>query len=220
MLLCLLLLRLQILQLLLLPPAGPLRVFVTYTNIPTAVGPDSGFDLGGLAGADQKCRTAAAGANLPAEAGRWKAWLSDTTTSAASRLNKNGSPYKLVDGTIIAENWTDLTDGTLQNSIRKTQHGNSYNGEGATRKNAVWTNTSPDGEKASSALKDTCNDWKVPADIASMSDPKDKELASADYTSSVGDYAQKSFSWTATEPNASCYEDNLPIYCFEQIPAP
>ncbi|MDO8619643.1 MAG: prepilin-type N-terminal cleavage/methylation domain-containing protein [Candidatus Daviesbacteria bacterium] len=204
-------------------PAGPLRVFVTHwVNGRNISGSDGGYDLGGLSGADNKCWQAALLAGLPSETGRWKAWLSDTTTSAASRLNKNGSPYKLVDGTIIANNWQDLTDGTLQNPINKNQTGTVYTGLGSTRKNAVWTNTTPQGERNSTRISDTCNDWRAPYDLAAAEGKAEKEIIAEQYsyTSSIGNFTDKTSSWTVFILEADCYEDQLPLYCFEQIPAP
>src|SRR4029077_17175057 len=57
-----------------------------------------GGNLGGLTGADPKCQSLATAAVLP---GTYKAWLSDDTTSAASRLTHSTNPYVLVDGKTI-----------------------------------------------------------------------------------------------------------------------
>lgn len=86
------------------PISGPYkRVFITSNAY-------SG-NLGGLDGADTKCQASADNAKL---GGTWKAWLSDSTTSAASRLTHNTGPYKtLISGDIyIANNWDSLIDGS------------------------------------------------------------------------------------------------------------
>ncbi len=81
----------------------------------------------------------------------WKAWLSDDTIPAASRLNHNNGPYVRLDGVVVANNWTDLTDGTLQNPIRINENGaDQYN-----RINAAWTSTGTDG----SIITPTCSNW-------------------------------------------------------------
>ncbi|MCA9638983.1 MAG: DUF4215 domain-containing protein, partial [Myxococcales bacterium] len=78
------------------------RVFVTSTLYQG--------NLGGLAGADAKCQARAQAAGLP---GTFLAWLSDNTNNPNTRFTKSMGPYVLVNGTKIANNYTDLTDGTL-----------------------------------------------------------------------------------------------------------
>ena len=72
----------------------PKRVFVT----------SSTFDgnLGGLAGADVKCQGAATTAGLP---GTFRAWLSDSTTSASARLTHSALPYALVNDVQVADDF-------------------------------------------------------------------------------------------------------------------
>lgn len=60
------------------------RVFATKSEYPG--------QLGGLAGGDAKCATAAAAANL---GGTWKAWLSDATTPALARIADVGPWYRV-----------------------------------------------------------------------------------------------------------------------------
>lgn len=79
-------------------------------------------NLGGLAGADSKCQTAASSAGL---SGTFKAWLSTGSEPAATRLSQSAAPYALVNGTVIALNWADLTDGSLQNPINRNEFGNT-----------------------------------------------------------------------------------------------
>ena len=93
--------------------------------------------LGGLNGADDKCNTAATNAGLT---GYYRAWLSDGSTSAATRLNHFGYKYQLVNGTDVAYGWTDLIDGSLQNAINKDEYGGTFSAN-----TAVWTNTNSNG---------------------------------------------------------------------------
>ena len=73
----------------------------------------------GLAKADSNCVARAAagdgGAGLP---GTYKAWMSDSATSASSRLSHSARAYKMVDGSQIASDWNDLTDGTMKMRLR------------------------------------------------------------------------------------------------------
>lgn len=108
-------------------------------------------NLGGLAGADTKCREAARVAGLP---GRYKAWISDSTGAAADRLFHSNVPYRQTNGTLVAQNWTDLTDGTLVNEIDHTADGTRLTrAPGEVLRS--WTGTASDG----TALSTTCNDW-------------------------------------------------------------
>src|SRR5690242_2782849 len=66
-------------------------------------------NLGGLTGADMICQARAAAGGLR---GIFKAWLSDTTASPSTRFTRSKKPYVLLDGTVIANNWADLTDGS------------------------------------------------------------------------------------------------------------
>lgn len=108
-------------------------------------------NLGGLAGADAECREAARVAGLP---GRYKAWISDSTASASERLVHSTVPYRRPDGVLVAQDWTDLTDGTLANPIDRTETGTQISpapsGIGFT-----WTGTGVDG----TATGNHCVDW-------------------------------------------------------------
>lgn len=78
-------------------------------------------NLGGLSGADTKCQTLAASAEIIGEGRAFRAWLSDNQKDAASRLTHSLTPYILLDGTPIAANWADLTDGTLAHAIDRNE---------------------------------------------------------------------------------------------------
>lgn len=126
------------------PEGGPLvqgdPIFVTYQQYTG--------NLGGLAGADAKC---ALEAQLFRFTGTFQAWLSDSTTSAASRLPHSSQPYVLWDGTIVADDWSDLTDGTLDHSINLSAAGDVGPAD-------VWTATNPAGSSVTSA---SCEDWST-----------------------------------------------------------
>ncbi len=103
-------------------------------------------NLGGLAGADTKCQGLATAAGLT---GTFKAWLSDSYTSAGSRLSHATQAYILADGTHVADNWTALTTQPLLHAIDEDEHGNpdssppcvdAYGGP-----HCVWTATNGDG---------------------------------------------------------------------------
>ena len=102
-------------------------VFVTNTG--------QSADFGGIEGADALCVSQAAAAGL---SGEFRAWLSTADSSVADRLTQSAVPYVLVDGTRIADDWADLTDGSLQAVIDLDATGMSHRAD-------VWTGTLPSG---------------------------------------------------------------------------
>ena len=157
------------------PPSGPVvSVFVTNDE----------FDgnLGGLAGADAICQAAADEAEL---GGTWTAWLSDSNTNAIDRIPDG--QYQLVDGTQVADDKADLTDGSLRDAINLTENGGP-------RGSSVWTGTDANGN----GTFNNCNNWTVNS------------------SESVGDRgfnANTSEFWTLNPPPLQCGDPN-PLYCF------
>ena len=116
----------------------PLLTLVKTVFVTTAT-----FDgnLGGLAGADEKCQ-AAADASSIVPSGTYRAWLSDSTGSPSTRFQRSTGPYVLPDGTIIAAHgYADLTNGTLNAPIDQTETGGPTSPPGTT----VWSNTASAG---------------------------------------------------------------------------
>ena len=122
------------------------------------------FPTGGLSNLDSKCKEAAAEANL---SGSFKALLADSKTDIFKRFKMEGGPFRTPGGTIVAFNWQQLLDGTLQNLITENQHG-SPSIPAATPANAdrcggktnlVWANINDGGGTAGTRATDNCNDW-------------------------------------------------------------
>lgn len=111
-------------------------------------------NLGGLSGADALCQSRASAAGLP---GTFKAWLSTSSTSASSRLNHSSVPYILVDGSVVAAGWTDLTDGALQHAINLDEFGVGPTPAGT----RAWTGSYHNGATFNGTFgyPETCNDW-------------------------------------------------------------
>ena len=118
-------------------------------------------NLGDLTGADAICNSLASAstANL---SGTFAAWLSDSTTSAASHVTRaaNCGPdaratcaYELADATqdSVATSWTDLTDGTLSTAVHYTERGLLV-----TAPLLAWTGSNSNGTAGAS----NCTDWK------------------------------------------------------------
>ena len=129
---------------------APKRVFVTNARF-------TGAQIGGLTGADAKCQTEADAAGL---GGMYKAWLSDLTGSPSTRFTKSlVAPYTRTDGFVLAQNWDDLTDGTISGVINRNAMNQAAGGGPVCDTNNVWvwTNTSKMGTPSSDT--NHCNNW-------------------------------------------------------------
>jgi cysteine-rich repeat protein len=157
------------------------RVFLTSTAY-------SG-DLGGLDGADAICNDLATEVGL---SGTYKAWLSDSFTSVSERFTHTG-PYILVDGTPVADNWVDLTDGYLSNQINRDEKNTYYASQ-----QIVWTNTLPSGEIKNNYFAYNCNDWTTTS-----------------YLGGTGSTYYPHFYWTNRNVTSTCSFPQR-LYCFEQ----
>jgi hypothetical protein len=155
-------------------------------------------NLGGLAGADAKCQARAVAAALP---GTYKAWLSDAAATPDTRFAKATIPYRLVDGTLVANNYADLTDGTLAAPINKTEAGlapptSDFCGPA---KVMVWTSTSVAGLLL--APNGTCTNW----------------TSTATGGAQWGDASMTTGGWTNQCGGGACGGAFVaPLYCFQQ----
>ncbi|MFN7938772.1 MAG: DNRLRE domain-containing protein [Bryobacteraceae bacterium] len=146
-------------------------------------------NLGGLAGADSSCNSEAARAG---HTGTFKAWLSTATVSAASRMTHSNGPYARVDGAVVADNWADLTDGSLKFAIPVTQFG-----VWEVLQPYAWTNTTVTGESAGAA---DCKGWTT------WNDPGLPRLGTVTY----GDQ-----NWTSSPTTRPCGGFSR-LYCVQQ----
>jgi hypothetical protein len=86
--------------------------------------------------------------------GTYKAWLSSSSVSAASRLTHATVPYRLVTGTHVAADWDRLVDGSLDVPLDVTEFGAV-----AGAPFNVWTNTQPSGAVQFGNPILACVDW-------------------------------------------------------------
>ena len=145
-------------------------------------------DFDGIAGADAYCQYHADQENLP---GTYYAWLSDLDSSPSTRFNKyHGIYYLPDDSTQIADDWTDLTDNTIDNAIDLNEDGTtSYT-------STVWSNTTTAG--ALDAI-DNCSAWNS---------------ADAGVDGNRGSASSATATWTDSSTNAC--NGTFPLYCFQQ----
>ncbi len=108
-------------------------------------------DLMGLKGADALCQAEAEFYELEYPE-RFKAWLSDSKESPATRFTTRNARYVLPNGMSIADDWQDLTDGQLSHAIDRTADGEIVN-------HPIWTSTLATGEAIDSDK--FCGDWSM-----------------------------------------------------------
>ncbi|MFK7987214.1 MAG: hypothetical protein AB8I08_14415, partial [Sandaracinaceae bacterium] len=158
--------------------------FVTSTNYPEA-----GL-IGSQANADVICQSHASIAGFP---GAYRAWLSTARSAARDRFGATTLPYVLRVGatgrTILADNWSDLTDGTLDTPFGRDEQGNPVDA-------GVWTGTSFVGGSTGA----DCGEWSSSAG-----------------TATVGNTVSTNSNWTAVLPSAPCTWTAGPrrLYCLE-----
>lgn len=129
-------------------------------------------NLGGLAGADAHCQRLAESAGL---AGTYRAWLSDGRDSPSTRFTRSTGLYVLVDGTVIADGYADLSDGALDNPIALTERGadppaSSGNDCNTGTPTAVWSGTAANGGGVPVGASQLCQDWTSTAGNGQMGD--------------------------------------------------
>lgn len=166
------------------------RVFVTETRISGAIG--------GIAGADAFCQSAADDAGLT---GVFRAWLSTVDYSPAEYFIQSDVPYVLVDDSLVAINWQDLVTDNLAAPILLTEHGNSPPPPNAhpcipPDTIVVWTNTLATGGVA--YPDKACSDWA--------------EGAQGEGHVGRAEAVQSSWTQNCLVPCSTM----APLYCFEQ----
>ncbi len=149
-----------------------------------------GFKIGGLMEADQRCRMKAAQVGLP-NVLTYKAWLSDSKSSASDRMLHAKGRYVLVNGLVVAADWDALISGTLENPINVTEKSETVD------VNVAWTGTLSNGQPAFGSS--FCGDW----------DDEDADLEEG----GAGLCKQTDGKWSHFEMGG-CFSVAV-LYCFE-----
>jgi hypothetical protein len=150
-------------------------------------------NLGGLTGADAICQAEADGPASIVPTGTYLAWLSDGTDSPETRFNKSAHPYLLPGGEKIAEDFTDLTDGSILHGIDIDPTGKPVG------MNMFWTGTNADGTKAPYFA--TCDGWTADPVI--------------NFRGMAGRTTVSSAIWSSRYGSADCSR-NYRLVCFQQ----
>lgn len=180
------------------PTLATKKVFLT-TNMQST-------DFGGLTGADNICQAAADATSI---GGSWKAWLSSSTVSVKQRFTntpiyRNNTKFTLVDGTKVADNWVDLTDGSLDRHIDMFADGKTFD-YSVPGWSLVLTNTGTDGNSLATQPEDTCGDFTV---------NNNGKVFIGSFANFQSDWE---FSrWTNLTNEVKCSSTYYRLYCFEQ----
>lgn len=148
-------------------------------------------DLGDTSGADSKCQARADAAGLP---GTYQAWIAATAgTDPQSTFTKSTTvPYGTVTGVKIADDWNDLTDGSIDNPINVDEDGSTVSGG-----TLAWTNVLTDGTLDNGSRD--CANWST---------------ISTNFAK-TGDANANDGTWTSDGDSPRCNETHR-LYCFEQ----
>lgn len=145
-------------------------------------------DFGGLAAADAICAARASAAGL---SGTFLTWLADDTQAPATRFTQSAIPYVRTDGAVVADDWADLTDGTIQNPINVDEFG-------VPPSTLFWAWTDVDTDGSMGPLRN-CLNWTT----ASLGEMGANGLA-----------GEVDSDWT-TGWHTVC-SNSVRLYCFEQ----
>jgi len=104
-------------------------------------------NFGGLASADAICAARASAGGL---SGTWIALLSTSTVDAKDRIYEDGPFYNIL-GQLVANNETDLWDGSIAATLTGDESGSTSNGT-----NEIYT-----GSNVSGTADNRCGDWTL-----------------------------------------------------------
>jgi len=187
----------------------------------TSNGIGNGGNLGGLAGADNRCQTLAQAAGAGTKT--WHAYLSTQSAdgkpavSARDRIGKG--PWQNAKGVVVAKDVADLhgASNNLSKQTSLSEKGEVINGRGDTpNRHDVLTGSQADGSAFAPETDRTCKNWTSSTQGAAM-------LGHSDRMGLRDDDASKS--WNSSHPSrgndGGCSQADLKstggdglLYCF------
>jgi cysteine-rich repeat protein len=126
-------------------------------------------------------------------------WMSNSMTSPANGFVKSARPYVLPGGgPVVANNWADLIDGSLDHPINVTSTLLTLDLAGSECGSDVitWTGTGLQGQ----SLAATCNNW-----------------SSLVVVGNIGSARSADTDWTTCSDDHGCINPAR-VFCFEQLP--
>jgi hypothetical protein len=138
----------------------------------TSVGIGNGGNLGGLAGADNHCKTLAQAAGIGAKT--WRAYLSTQAADGQPAVNARDrvgkGPWQNFKGVVIAKDVAELHgSNNVNKETALTEKGDTVNGYGdKPNRHDVLTGSQPDGTAFSGPDDRTCKNWTSSTQGAAM----------------------------------------------------
>lgn len=181
----------------------------------TSAGPGRGADLGGVAGADEHCRSLA---EAVGEGNRtWHAYLSTSATGGQTAMHARdrigSGPWYNAKGVRVAMNVADLHSATtgLGKITSLTERGDVVNGRGDTpNRHDILTGSQLDGTAFSGSADKTCSNWTSSGEGSAQVGHHDRQGGGENPTS-----------WGSAHGSRGCSQANLIatggnglFYCF------
>jgi hypothetical protein len=164
-------------------------------------------DLGGIAGADQRCQALAKATSAGNRT--WRAYLSTNGPGGVNARDRIGAgPWYSVKGVLIAQNLAELHSdkANINNDTALDEQGRVINSQGAPNRHDILTGSNADGM----ATDMTCNNWTSSATGSAMLGHHDRLT-----------FGKPGSPWNAAHPSKGCSADNLRgtggaglVYCF------
>ena len=172
----------------------------------TSAGSGSG-DLGGLAGADQRCQQLAKATGAGNRT--WRAYRSTTGAGSVNARDRIGmGPWYNVKGVLVAQNLAELhTDkANINNDTALDEQGRQVNAQGAPNRHDILTGSTAAGMSTDT----TCNNWTSSGEGSAMLGHHDRLT-----------FGKPGSPWNSAHPSKGCAAPNLVatggaglFYCF------
>jgi hypothetical protein len=208
--------KLALLALLIAAPAAAQQNTMSFFI--TSAGSGDGANLGGLEGADARCKQLADASGVAgASAKTWRAYLSAKASGGQPAVNAKdrigNGPWYNAKGVMVAQNVEDLhsENNKLGKENSLTEKGMPVHGRGDTpNQHDILTGSLMNGMAASDTLDTTCNNWTSNGTGAAYVGHHDRVGGGANPTS-----------WNSAHPSRGCSQQNLVgtggngyFYCF------
>ena len=195
--------------------AAPLGAQNTMSFFITSAGSGDGAKLGGLAGADARCKQLADASGVTGKT--WRAYLSAKAAAGQPAVNAKDrigrGPWYNAKGVMVAQNVADLhsENNKLGKANSLTEKGDSVKGRGDTpNQHDILTGSLMDGTLSPDTTDTTCSNWTSNGTGAAFVGHFDRVGGGANPTS-----------WNSAHPSRGCSQENLVatggngyFYCF------